>query len=71
MNLINYKVRLKMIWHIIRDRQVVIISTNKGNGYYNWDTRSTFDAYAMCLTVSNDLYKKHKKEREKFKKLED
>lgn len=36
MNLINYKVRLKMIWHIIKDRQVVIISTNKGNGYYNW-----------------------------------
>ena len=42
------KHRLKMIWRIIRDKQVVVITEDHGRMYYNWDTRSLEDVCQMC-----------------------
>ena len=44
------KNKLKMIWRIPRDRQVVVITENHGRMYY-WDTRSLEDACQMCHKV--------------------
>ena len=46
------KQKLKMIWRIIRDRQVVVITEDHGKMYYNWDTRSLEDTITMCNAVS-------------------
>ena len=46
------KQKLKMIWRIIRDRQVVVITEDHGKMYYNWDTRSLEDTIIMCNAVS-------------------
>lgn len=43
--------RLKMIWRIIRDKQVVVITESYGRLYYNWDTRSLEDVCQMCHRV--------------------
>ena len=43
------KEKLKMIWRIIRDRQVVVITEDHGRMYYNWDTRS-LRMFAKCVT---------------------
>ena len=40
--------KLKMIWRIIRDRQVVVITERHGRLYHNWDTRSLDDVCQMC-----------------------
>lgn len=40
--------KLKMIWRIIRDRQVVVITESYGRLYYNWDARSLDDVCQMC-----------------------
>lgn len=40
--------KLKMIWRIIRDRQVVVITESYGRLYHNWDTRSLDDVCRMC-----------------------
>ena len=45
------KHRLKMIWRIIRDKQVVVITEDHGKMYYNWSTRSISDALQMCHKV--------------------
>ena len=45
------KEKLKMIWRIIRDRQVVVITEDHGRMYYNWDTRSLEDVCQMCHNV--------------------
>lgn len=42
------KHRLKMIWRIIRDKQVVVITEDHGKMYYNWDARSPEDVCQMC-----------------------
>lgn len=49
------KHRLKMIWRIIRDKQVVVITEDHGKMYYNWDTRSIEDACAMCDKVLDNV----------------
>ena len=33
------KHKLRMIWRILRDRQVVVITESYGRMYYDWDTR--------------------------------
>ena len=43
--------KLKVIWRIIRDRQVVVITESYGKLYYNWDTRSLEDVCQMCQIV--------------------
>lgn len=48
-----------MIWRIIRDRQVVVITESYGRMYYNWDTRSLEDTATMCDTVSNIIKSKY------------
>ena len=40
--------KLKMIWRIIRDRQVVVITESYGRLYSNWDARSLDDVCRMC-----------------------
>ena len=45
------KQKLKMIWRIIRDKQVVVITEDHGRMYYNWDTRSLEDVCQMCRKV--------------------
>lgn len=37
------KHKLRMIWRILRDRQVVVITESYGKMYYAWDTRSLED----------------------------
>ena len=43
--------KFKMIWRIIRDRQVVVMTEDHGRMYYNWDTRSLEDVCQMCHKV--------------------
>lgn len=50
------KRKLKMIWRILLDRQVVVITEDHGRMYYNWDTRSLKDVGQMCLKVYNLAY---------------
>ena len=45
------KHKLRMIWRILRDRQVVVITEDHGRMYYNWDTRSLEDVCQMCHKV--------------------
>ncbi len=45
------KHRLKIIWRIIRDKQVVVITEDHGRMYYNWSTRSISDVLKMCNKV--------------------
>lgn len=45
------KQKLKMIWRILRDRQVVVITEDHGRMCYNWDTRSLEDVCQMCHRV--------------------
>ena len=45
------KHKLKMIWRILRDRQVIVITEDHGRMYYNWDTRSLEDVLQMCHKV--------------------
>lgn len=40
--------KIKVIWRIIRDRQVVVITESHGRLYCNWDARSLDDVYQMC-----------------------
>ena len=49
----NMKQRLKMIWRILRDKQVVVITESYGKLYYNWDTRSPEDVCQMCSKAYN------------------
>lgn len=45
------KQKLKMIWRILRDRQVIVITESYGRLYYDWDTRSLEDVCQMCRQV--------------------
>ena len=47
----SIKLLLKMIWRIIRDKQIVVITENHGNFFYSYDTRSDSDAILMCNKV--------------------
>ena len=42
------KQKLKMIWRILRDKQVVVVTEDNGKMYYNWNTRSISDVLQMC-----------------------
>ena len=45
------KQKLKMIWRILRDRQVVVITEDYGRMYCDWNTRSLEDVCQMCHKV--------------------
>ena len=47
----NMKQKLRMIWRILRDRQVVVITEDHGRMYYIWSTRSLEDVRQMCNKV--------------------
>ena len=56
------KRKLKMIWRILRDRQVIVITEDHGRMYYDWDTRSLEDVCQMCLKIYDMAYMlNHKK----------
>lgn len=40
--------KIKVIWRIIRDRQVVVITECCGRTYLNWCARSIEDVCKMC-----------------------
>ena len=44
------KHKLRIIWRILRDRQVVLITEDHGR-MYDWDTRSLEDVCQMCHKV--------------------
>lgn len=46
-----------MIWQILRDKQVVVITESYGKLYYNWDVRSPEDVCQMCSKVYNTASK--------------
>lgn len=50
------KHKLRMIWRILRDKQVVLITENHGRMYYDLDTRSLEDICQMCLKVYDLAY---------------
>ena len=50
------KRKLRMIWRILRDKQVVVITESDGKIYYDWDTRSPEDVCQMCLKVYDLAY---------------
>ena len=52
------KHKLRMIWRILRDRQVVVITESYGILYYDWDTRSLEDVFQMCSKAINEIYLK-------------
>ena len=56
------KHKLRMIWRILRDRQVVVITESYGRMYYDWDTRSLEDVSQMCLKVYDLAYRLNNKE---------
>ena len=43
--------KIKVIWRIIRDRQVVVITESYGRLYCSWDARSIEDVCQMCQMV--------------------
>ena len=47
------KQKLKMIWRILCDRQVIVITESYGKLYYNWNTRSLEDVCQMCCKISD------------------
>ena len=51
--------KIKMIWRILHDKQVVVITESYGRMYYNWDTRSLEDMATMCDVVSNIIKSKY------------
>lgn len=48
--------KLKMIWRILCDRQVVVKTESYGRMYCNWDTRSLEDVCLMCNKVHDMAY---------------
>ena len=50
------KHKLKIIWRILHDKQVVLITEDHGRMYYDWDTRSLEDVCQMCLKVYDLAY---------------
>lgn len=45
------KQKLRMIWRILRDRQVIVITEDHGRMYCDWNTRSLEDVCQMCRKV--------------------
>ena len=40
--------KLKVIWRIIRDKQIVVITESYGKIYLNWCARNIEDVCQMC-----------------------
>lgn len=49
------KQKIKMIWQILRDKQVVVITENHGKLYYSWNTRSIDDVFQMFRKATNEI----------------
>ena len=48
--------KLRMMWRIFRDKQVIVITESYGKLYYDWDTRSLEDVCQMCVEVHDVAY---------------
>lgn len=55
----NIKLKLRMLWHIIHNKQVIVITEHYGKLFYSWDTRSIEDTYNMCKRVYDVAYKQY------------
>lgn len=64
----SIKLLLKMIWRIIRDKQIVVITENHGTFFYSYDTVSDSDAIFMCNKVITYIKIKSSHERELLNK---
>lgn len=53
------KQKLKMIWRILRDRQVIVITESYGRLYYDWNTRSLEDVCQMCHKIYDVAYRRN------------
>ena len=51
----SIKLLLKMIWRIICDKQIVVITENRGKFFYSYDTRSKSDTVLMCNKVITNI----------------
>lgn len=50
------KHKLKMIWRILRGKQVVVITESYGRMHYDWIARSLEDVCQMCHKVYDVAY---------------
>lgn len=48
-----------MLWHIIYDKQLIVITENNGNLTYSWNTRSIEDTCSMCGRVYDVAYEQY------------
>lgn len=55
----NIKLRLIMLWHIICDKQLIVITENNGTLTYSWNTRSIEDTCNMCGRVYDVAYERY------------
>lgn len=55
------KHKLRMIWRILHNRQVVVITESYGRMYYDLDTRSLEDVCQMCHKAHDLAYMMYKK----------
>ena len=55
----NLKYKLIMLWHIIYDKQVIVITENNGTLTYSWNTRSIEDTCSMCGRVYDVAYEQY------------
>ena len=51
----HVKLLLKMIWRIIRDKQIIVITENHGKFFYSYDTRSKSDTVLMCNKIITNI----------------
>lgn len=64
----SIRLLLKMIWRIIRDKQIVVITENHGTFFYSYDTVNDSDAIFMCNKVITYIKIKSSHERELLNK---
>ena len=56
---VHIKLKLKMLWHIIHDKQVIVITEHHGKLTYAWDTRSIEDTCKMSGRVYDVAYEQY------------
>ena len=56
---VHIKLKLKMLWRIIHDNQVIVITEHHGKLTYTWDTRSIEDTCKMSGRVYDVAYEQY------------
>lgn len=55
----HIKLKLIMLWRIIHDKQVIVITEHHGELTYAWDTRSIEDTCKMSGRVYDVAYEQY------------